>query len=139
MTLRPSCVLAATGVTSTSVSGVQDRSRNRPSASRTTTIASSAPRLGRPASRTAAPAVVPAATRIGATRTELAGALIGDSPNFRSYGRSALVGTERDHAIGAGGHAPRPIGLFSHSCWTPKRSADQPTAPSNHRVVITIA
>ena len=83
MTLRPSSVLAGTGVTSTSLSGVQDRSRSRPSASRTTTIASAAPRLGRPASRTAAPAVVPAATRIGAAGAGLAGALIGGSPNFR--------------------------------------------------------
>src|SRR4029077_17671316 len=80
MTLRPSSVLAGTGVTSTSLSGGQERSRTRPSASRATTLASAALRLGRPASRTAAPAVVPAATRIGAAGAGLAGALIGDSP-----------------------------------------------------------
>ena len=39
MTLRPSSVSAATGMTSTSASGAHERSRNRPSASRTTTIA----------------------------------------------------------------------------------------------------
>src|SRR3984885_11257778 len=66
MTLRPSSVSAATGTTSTSASGIQLRSRSLPSASRTTTIASGAPRPGRPASRTAAAAVVPAGTRIGA-------------------------------------------------------------------------
>src|SRR6476646_8055971 len=80
MTLRPSSVSAATGVTSTSASGAHERSRNRPSVSRTTTIAAGSPRPGRPASRTAAPAVVPAATRIGAAGAGLAAALIGDSP-----------------------------------------------------------
>src|SRR6201998_2254821 len=76
-TLRPSSVLAATGVTSASTSGTQLRSRSFPSASRTTTIASGAPRLGTPASPTAAAAVVPAGTRIGAAEAGLAGALIG--------------------------------------------------------------
>src|SRR6478672_10460472 len=81
MTLRPSSVSAATGVTSTSKSGTHDRSRSRPSASRTTTMASEAPRLGSPASRTAAPAVVPAGTRIRAAGAGLATALIGRSPH----------------------------------------------------------
>src|SRR5690606_36354028 len=62
MTLRPSSVSAPTASTSTSASGVQDRSRSAPSESRTTTIVSG-PLVGRPASRTAAPAVVPAGTR----------------------------------------------------------------------------
>src|SRR5690349_1837937 len=61
MTLRPSSVSAATASTSTSTCGVHDRSRRWPSASRTTTIASE-PLPGRPASRTAVPAVVPAGT-----------------------------------------------------------------------------
>src|SRR3954470_23129427 len=107
MTLRPSSVSAATVVTSTSISGAQLRSRSLPSASRTTTTASGAPRLGRPASRTAAAAVVPAATRIRAAGAVLETALIGHSLDF--------VGLyERDHAIGAAGQSPTPIGLFSH-------------------------
>src|SRR5690349_7948471 len=61
MTLRPSSVSAATASTSTSTCGVHDRSRRWPSASLTTTIASD-PLPGRPASRTAVPAVVPAGT-----------------------------------------------------------------------------
>src|SRR6201997_5717694 len=66
MTLRPSSVLAATGTTSASTAGAQLKSRSLPSASRTTTIASGVPRRGNPASPTAAAAVVPAGTRIGA-------------------------------------------------------------------------
>src|SRR3954465_10892569 len=83
MTLRPSSVSAATVVTSTSVSGAQLKSRSLPSTSRTTTTASGAPRLGRPASRTAAAAVVPAATRIRAAGAALETALIGHSLRFR--------------------------------------------------------
>src|ERR1700727_1201744 len=77
MTLRPSSVLAATGTTSASAPGAQLRSRRLPSASRTTTIASGEPRLGRPATPTAAAAVVPAGTLIGAAGTGWAAALIG--------------------------------------------------------------
>src|ERR1700752_4884876 len=77
MTLRPSSVLAATGTTSASTAGAQLKSRSLPSASRTTTIASDAPRRGNPASPTAAAAVVPAGTRIGAAGAGLAGALMG--------------------------------------------------------------
>ncbi|SHU34715.1 Uncharacterised protein [Mycobacteroides abscessus subsp. abscessus] len=40
----------------------------------------SSPLPGRPASRTAVPAVVPAGTRIGATREDGLGAVIGSSP-----------------------------------------------------------
>src|SRR5215210_3509673 len=65
ITLRPSSLSAPTGSTSTSASGAQARSRSRPSTSRTTTTALD-PLVGRPASRTAAPAVVPAGTRTGA-------------------------------------------------------------------------
>src|SRR6202007_120665 len=77
MTLRPSSVLAATGTTSASTAGAQLKSRSLPSASRTTTIASDAPRRGNPASPTAAAAVVPAGTRIGAAGAGLTGALMG--------------------------------------------------------------
>src|SRR6202008_1288194 len=76
-TLRPSSVLAATGITSASTSGTQLRSRIFPRAPRPTTIASGAPRLGNPASPTAAAAVVPAGTRIGAAEAGLTGALMG--------------------------------------------------------------
>src|SRR5271163_2969413 len=95
MTLRPSSVSAATGTTSTSASGTQLRSRSLPSASRTTRTASGAPRPGRPASRTAAAAVVPAGTRIGAAGARRAGAVIGAV--------SMLFGCVNgpDHAIGA--------------------------------------
>ena len=73
MTLRPSSVSAPTASTSTSDSGAQARSRSRPPASRTTTTALG-PLVGRPASRTAAPAVVPAGTRTGADAVRGAGA-----------------------------------------------------------------
>ncbi len=65
MTLRPSSVDAATGSTSTSTSGVHDRSLSVPSPSRTTTITSGPFVGGYPASRTAVPAVVPRGTRSG--------------------------------------------------------------------------
>ena len=94
MTLRPSSVSAATGTTSASASGTQLRSRSLPSASRTTTIASGAPRPGRPASRTAAAAVVPAGTRIGAAGAGCAGAVI-DAVSM-AFGCSKGP----DHAIG---------------------------------------
>src|SRR5262249_54175105 len=77
MTLRPSSVLAATGITSASASGTQLKSRSLPSASRTTTIASGAPRLGNPASLTAGAAVVTAGTRMGTAGGGFTGALIG--------------------------------------------------------------
>src|ERR1700722_18207667 len=89
MTLRPASVLAATGMTSASASGTQLKSRSLPSVSRTTTTASGAPRPGRPASRTAAAAVVPAATRIGAAGTGCAGAVIDAvSSGFRGFKRT---------------------------------------------------
>src|SRR5271155_5662706 len=89
MTLRPSSGSAGTGTTSTSVSGAQLKSRSLPSASRTTTIASGAPRPGRPASRAAAAAVVPAATRIGAAGAGCAGAVIDAvSSGFRGFKRT---------------------------------------------------
>src|SRR3984893_15274902 len=102
MTLRPSSVLAATGVTSTSCAGIQLKSRSLPSASRTTPIASGAPRPGRPASRTAAAAVVPAATRIGAAGTGCARAVI-DAVSM-AFGCS----NGPDHAIGMASTPPRP-------------------------------
>ena len=135
MTLRPSSVSAATGMTSTSASGTHDRSRSRPSRSRTTTTAAGSPRPGSPASRTASPAVVPAATRIGAAGAGLTTALIGVSPLGRRF--SGVV--ERDHAIGAGRQDPKPIGLFSQGQSKPKSSAVQSAAPSSHRVPTTIS
>src|ERR1700739_4576043 len=80
MTLRPSAVSAATGAPSASLAGVQLRSRSRPSVSRTTTIAFGSPRPGRPASRIAAAAVVPAGTRIGSAGLTDAAVVIAKSP-----------------------------------------------------------
>src|SRR6201997_5708049 len=102
MTLRPSSVLAATGVTSASATGTQLKSRSLPSTSRTTTTASGAPRPGRPASRTAAAAVVPAGTRIGAAGAGCAGAVIGAVS--MDFGCS----NGPDHAIGGGLDALKP-------------------------------
>src|SRR6266568_317103 len=99
MTLRPASVFAATGSTSASCTGVQDRSLRLPSASRTTTTVSG-PFVDRPASRTAAPAVVPAGTRMraaGVMRAEVVTAGL-------SLGivvlKPDICGTRRDHAIG---------------------------------------
>src|SRR5215217_5666680 len=137
MTLRPSSVSAATGVTSTSVSGVHDRSRSRPSASRTTTIASGAPRLGSPASRTAAPAVVPAATRIGAAGACVAGALIGDSPNFRDgAGMSKHLRTRPCYRCGCScpqaNRALQPLLSKADELSRPADRAKQPQRRDNH-------
>src|SRR5690349_12078682 len=92
MTLRPSSVFAATGSTSASASGAQARSRSFPSASRTTTIVSS-PLVGRPASRTAAPAVVPAGTT---TREAATGETGGD---WDTIGSSSW--SDKDDAVDA--------------------------------------
>src|SRR6202011_4936734 len=111
MTLRPSSVLAAIGMTSASASGAQLRSRSLPSASRTTTIASGAPRLGNPASPTAAAAVVPAETRIGAAGAWWAGALIGlglQCLGLTDDRRLMLI--NRCHAIGVGIEGPKRLG-----------------------------
>ena len=84
MTLRPSSVSAATGVTSTSASG-----RPAQVAQPAVGVADDddgvggAPARADPASRTAAAAVVPAATRIGAAGAGLGAALIGHSLRFR--------------------------------------------------------
>src|ERR1700754_3397732 len=103
MTLRPSSVLPATGITSASASGTQLKSRSFPSASRTTTIASGAPRLGNPASPTAAAAVVPAGTLIGAAGVGCAAALIG----LVLQGLGEVF--DRGNAIGAGLQGPKPL------------------------------
>ena len=90
ITLRPASVSAATGSTSASASGAQARSRSVPSASRTTTTASGRS-CGSPASRTAAPAVVPAGTRTGADAGRTAGADTGTSREVRRKGRSPML------------------------------------------------
>ena len=64
----------------------------------------------------------------------------------RGWGRrssvtvSNFVGVyERDHAIGAAGQSPTPIGLFSHGCSIPTSSPVQSSAPSSHSVAATIS
>jgi isopropylmalate/homocitrate/citramalate synthase len=46
---------------------------------------------------------------------------------------------ERDHAIGAAGQSPTPIGLFSHGWSIPTSSPVQSSAPSSHKVTATIS
>ena len=128
MTLRPSSVSAATGMTSTSASGAHDRSRSRPSRSRTTTTAAGSPRPGSPASRTASPAVVPAATRIGAAGAGLTAALIGVSPL-----RRGLVGVGRTrpcYRCGSSGpqanRAVQPVPIEAEEFGGPVGRAEQP-------------
>src|ERR1700712_2417074 len=75
ITARPSSVSAAPASTSTSSWGRQARSFSVPSGARTTTTACG-PLPGRPAPRTASPAVVPAPTR---TVTAGAGAMSEDT------------------------------------------------------------
>ena len=57
----------------------------------------------------------------------------------RSLSKFVMGVYERDHAIGAGGQSPTPIGLFNHGCSMPTSSPDQSSAPSSHSVAATIS
>ncbi len=132
MTLRPSSVSAATGVTSTSASGAQDRSRSRPSASRTTTIGVGGAPARQPGVADRRPGGGPGSDPdrgcwggAGGRRSSVTLQTFGDTGGVR-------VGTERDHAIGAGGHVPeanralQPLVLDADELRGPAERAEQP-------------
>ncbi len=83
--------------------------------------------LGRPASRTAAPAVVPAATRIRAAGAELAAAVIGGSPK-RISGRA--IGTMLSGSLRA---EARTRGRSGSSARVVRTRSDRRTRTAPHR------